>query len=78
MLLDEEDDLLRFAVKLQRLDARGQRVGGRGVRDLRQTACGGVQTDAPYRSTTSAVPRWCAPCVRSTRTVLPCGSKLPS
>ena len=39
---------------------------------------GGVQTDAPYRSTTSAVPRWCAPCVRSTRTVLPRGSKLPS
>ena len=40
-------------------------VAGFGI--FRQTACGGVQTDAPYRSTTSAVQRWCAPCVRSTR-----------
>jgi hypothetical protein len=42
-----------------------------GFAIFRQTARGGVQTDAPKRSTTSAVPRWCAHCVRSTRTFLP-------
>jgi hypothetical protein len=57
VLPDEEDDLLRLAVELDRLDAARQLVGGRGVAILRQTALGGVQTEARKRSTKSAVPR---------------------
>ena len=56
-------------LELQRLDPRRQLVGRGRVRDLPLVGRGGVQTDAPYRSTISAVPRWCAPCVRRTRTV---------
>jgi hypothetical protein len=47
VLPDEEDDLLRLAVQVQRLDPRGQLVGVAGFAIFRQTARGGVQTDAP-------------------------------
>ena len=58
MLADEEDDLLRLAVELDRLDARRELLGrGAGLGIFRQTALGGVQTEAPKRSTKSAVPR---------------------
>ena len=57
VLADEEDDLLRLAVELDRLDARRQFLGRRPVGDLAPDGARRVQTEVTKRSTKSAVPR---------------------